>query len=85
MPTELAALALIRPDEARKRIESAIDVAGSVDLAARMLGVSRRTLYRVAVRVGAVTVGTADTCPAHGHLSGGHLSGRSPGNEAKSV
>ena len=84
MPTELAALALIRPDEAKKRIESAVAVAGSVELAADMLGVSRRTLYRVAVRVGAVTVRTADTCPVTGHLSGGHLSVRSPGNEAKS-
>jgi DNA invertase Pin-like site-specific DNA recombinase len=52
MPTNLQALAQVDPGEARKRLRSALDVAGTVDLAARMLGVSRRTLYRVAEKLG---------------------------------
>jgi len=52
MPTNLQALAQVDPGEARKRLRSALDVAGNVDLAARMLGVSRRTLYRVAGKLG---------------------------------
>lgn len=66
MASELQALARCMPSEAKKRIESAVQVAGTAELAARMLGVSRRTLYRVASQVGASTTPgeQPDTCPA---------------------